>query len=109
VCQVVHQIGRELQTSGIERYQLPPQPFVWERELNRVVDAARTTRESGLQRVRPVRRQNKENVSAFAQTIQFVQQSIQRHFIAPPSRGQQLAAKKGRHRTQESNRLYART
>jgi hypothetical protein len=40
MCQVVQQLGREHQASGVERYQLPPQPFVRERELNRLVDAA---------------------------------------------------------------------
>jgi hypothetical protein len=30
MCQVVHQLGRELQTSGVKRYQLPSQPFVRE-------------------------------------------------------------------------------
>jgi hypothetical protein len=46
MCQVVHQIGRELQTPGVERDQLPSQPFVRERELNRVIDAARAIGES---------------------------------------------------------------
>src|SRR5215217_8863817 len=49
--EIVHQFGRELQTSGVERHQAPPEPLVGERELNRLVDATRAARERRLQRI----------------------------------------------------------
>ena len=73
MCQIVHQLGRKLKTSGVELHQSSPEPVVGQRELDRLVDSTRATREGRLQRMGTVRGENEENVSAFAQAVQFVQ------------------------------------
>jgi hypothetical protein len=74
--------GRNRQSSRIQRDEPVPVRGVGQGKFDRLIHAARATRERGLEHLGTVGGENEEHVGALAQAIELVEQLIEQYFIA---------------------------
>src|SRR5262245_50569250 len=78
-----HGVG-DGEAAGVEVDQSTPPRLVGERELDRLIDAARTRDQGGLEHLGPVRREDEDHVGVGGEAVHLVEQPVQQRHLARP-------------------------
>src|SRR5439155_6250132 len=76
------ELVRHLQAAGIQLHQLGARRLVRKREFNGLVDATWSRGQRRLEFIRPVGRQNEDDVGVLAQPVHLIEQLVEEHFLA---------------------------